>query len=252
MLNKVGIHDNFFELGGHSLLAIRVISAVRRELKVELSIKELFIYSTIAALATHLHTVGKGALFLPSIEAVSHRPVHIPLSFNQEQLWFIDQLEGSTQYHVPAVWRLKGELNKEALEYALKSVLIRHEVLHTVILEEEGKAYQYVIGTEDWRLEIVDGSLYTRNQEGLKNNIQELIGKPFDLSKDYMVRGHLITLSGCEHLLLVTLHHIASDGWSTSIIVKEVVELYAAYIENRPAQLAPLEHAICRLCFMAT
>ena len=165
----------------------------------------------------------------------------IPLSFGQERLWFIDQLEGSVQYHIPIVFRLKGNLNKEALIHALKTLINRHEILRTVFLQQEGQTYQSIKDIEDWHLEMIDGSMYIQNQEGLQKYIRELIREPFDLSKDYMLRSSLITLSDQEHLLVIMLHHIASDGWSTSIILKEVVELYTAYIENRSAQLTPLE-----------
>ena len=165
---------------------------------------------------------------------------HIPPSFSQERLWFIDQLEGSIQYHSTEVWRSNRVLNKEALSYALQTLIDRHEVLRTVFLEQEGKVYQSIMDTKNWQLEIIDGSMYRQNREGLKKYIQNLIRQPFDLSKDYMVRAHLITLCDQEQILIVTTHHIATDGWSFSILVRELVELYNAYIENRPAKLTPL------------
>jgi hypothetical protein len=103
----ISVYDNFFDLGGHSLLGMRLISAIRKELDVELSIKDLFNYPTIASLSTHLGLQNEGAL-LSSIEVVNPRPAQIPLSFSQERLWFIDRLEGTVQYHIPAVLRLKG------------------------------------------------------------------------------------------------------------------------------------------------
>ena len=151
---------------------------------------------------------------------------HIPPSFSQERLWFIDQLEGSIQYHSTEVWRSNSVLNKEALSYALQTLIDRHEVLRTVFLEQEGKVYQTIMDTKNWQLEIIDGSMYTQNRQGLKKDIQNLIRQPFDLSKDYMIRAHLITLCDQEQILIVTTHHIATDGWSFSILVKEVVELY--------------------------
>ena len=109
-VERVGINDNFFEIGGHSLLAMRVVSAIRKELNVELTIRDLFVYPNIASLGVYLEEQAEGSL-LPAIIA-GERPEYIPLSFSQERLWFIDRLEGSVQYHLPAVLRLKGEIKR--------------------------------------------------------------------------------------------------------------------------------------------
>src|SRR4051812_28512413 len=118
----------------------------------------------------------------------------IPLSFSQERLWFIDQLEGSVQYHTSEVLRLKGKLNEEALGFALNAIVNRHEVLRTVILNEEGEPYQHIKDKDSWELTIVDGNQYQNDPENLKQYVDKLIKKPFDLSKDYMIRAHLIRL----------------------------------------------------------
>ncbi|HEX8333693.1 MAG TPA: amino acid adenylation domain-containing protein, partial [Segetibacter sp.] len=238
-VDQVGVHDDFFELGGHSLLAVRLISSIRKELKTEMRIGDIFDYPTVALLAEQLQA-QTGEAVAPSIEAVQLRPEKIPLSFSQERLWFIDKLEGSVQYHVPAVLRLKGNLNQEALSQALQMIVSRHEVLRTVFLENEGEAYQYIRDKEGWELNIIEGSSYVGDTEGLQLYIERLINKPFDLSAGYMLRAHLIILQKEEYILAVTLHHIASDGWSKSVLVREVVELYSAYVEERKAQLAPL------------
>ncbi|MEO6731987.1 MAG: amino acid adenylation domain-containing protein [Ferruginibacter sp.] len=237
-LERVGIEDDFFELGGHSLLAMRVISAIRKQLDVELNIKELFINSTIGLLAAHIDKMEKG-LLLPSIEK-QPRPEHIPLSFSQERLWFIDQLDGSLQYHMPTVLRLKGELNIAALSNGLQQIINRHEILRTIILSKDGNGYQHIREIDDWHLSVTDSSVYAHDIEGLHHYINQLIEEPFNLSKDYMLRATLITLSDREHILAATLHHIASDGWSASIMVAELVELYNAMIEGRDASLKAL------------
>jgi amino acid adenylation domain-containing protein/non-ribosomal peptide synthase protein (TIGR01720 family)/FkbM family methyltransferase len=234
----VGIHDNFFELGGHSLLAMRVISSVRRELEIEMVIKAVFLHPTIMELAQHLEANGKG-LLLPAI-TVQTRPANIPLSFSQERLWFIDKLEGSLQYHLPSVIRLKGKLNSKALTAALQYIVNRHEVLRTVVLEDHGMGYQSVIEKDNWQLQLTDGSTYRSNPQGLQNYIRQLVKAPFNLSGDYMLRASLLQLNELDHLLVVTMHHIAADGWSTSIIVRELVELYEAFDMDRPVSLAPL------------
>ena len=235
-VERIGIYDNFFELGGHSLLAMRVVSAIRRELNTELSIRDLFVQPTIASLGAYLDEQSKGTL-LPAIIA-AERPEHIPLSFSQERLWFIDRLEGSVQYHLPAVLRLKGELNREALERTLRHIISRHEVLRTVIREYEGQGYQQIMMADNWSLGITEA--LSAEQEGLSSNIGGLISKPFDLSKDYMLRADLIKTGQEEHILVVTMHHIASDGWSIAILVKEVIALYEAYTGNGETALPEL------------
>ncbi|MCU7552953.1 condensation domain-containing protein, partial [Chitinophagaceae bacterium LB-8] len=165
----------------------------------------------------------------------------LPLSFAQERLWFIDQLEGSVQYHVPAVLRLKGALDKEALSSAFQTIIERHEVLRTIFLEEEGQSYQYIQAADGWKLTVLDGARFKQDAESLQHYTQALISRPFDLSRDYLLRAYLLELDIEEHILVVTLHHIASDAWSTPILVRELRELYSAYSENRPAQLPSLE-----------
>ncbi|HEY8780009.1 MAG TPA: amino acid adenylation domain-containing protein, partial [Mucilaginibacter sp.] len=175
-LERIGIFDNFFELGGHSLLAMRVVSAIRREMNTELSIRDLFVHPDIAGLGAHLDQQTKGSL-LPAIIA-GDRPEHIPLSFSQERLWFIDRLEGSVQYHLPAVLRLQGELNGEALEKTLRQIIKRHEVLRTVIREHEGRGYQHIIPAGNWSLGTIEAPGNKRKTADLSPLITGLINKP--------------------------------------------------------------------------
>ncbi|HVI43217.1 MAG TPA: amino acid adenylation domain-containing protein [Chitinophaga sp.] len=234
---RVGIYDDFFELGGHSLLATRVVSAIRKMMEVELKVKDFFLYPTIARLARYLQQQHTG-LLLPVIEA-GERAARIPLSYSQERLWFIDQLTGSVQYHIPAALRLKGKMNRPALAHALQSIVNRHEVLRTVIREdEEGNAYQVVQDTNQWALHVIDDP--SCNEAVLPAYVKTLVHQPFNLSEDYMLRVHLIVLGEEEHVLVVTLHHIASDGWSTGIIIRELIEFYDAYETGRPANLPVL------------
>ncbi|MEJ6982618.1 condensation domain-containing protein, partial [Pedobacter sp. P351] len=230
-VDQVGIHDDFFALGGHSLLAVRLISAIRKAFKAELPISDVFDYPTVAGLAAQLDTQSQAGAsataLMPSIK-VEARPGRIPLSFSQERLWFIDRLEGSLQYHVPAVLKLSGKLDAEALGSSLQEIVNRHEVLRTVIREEEGQAWQEIREVKGRVLTPVDGRKYLHSPQGLESYIRELIKVPFSLSEDTMLRAHLIHLEEEEHILVVTLHHIASDGWSRSILVQELVELYAS------------------------
>lgn len=236
-LDRVGIHANFFELGGHSLMATRVISAIRNELEVELPIKLLFANPTVATLAKQIDQHENQQL-QPSIEP-QVRPTQIPLSFSQERLWFIDKLEGSVHYHVPTVLRFKGNLDKEALQLAFSSIINRHEVLRTTFQEHDGLAYQEVLPKNSWQLEFVDRKVWEA-EGGVDGWIRKSVNQPFDLSKDHMLRAALLELISDEHVLLLNLHHIASDGWSVSVFVKEFIELYQAAIEKRQANLAEL------------
>ncbi|MGI8583202.1 MAG: condensation domain-containing protein, partial [Chitinophagaceae bacterium] len=238
--DNFGVKDDFFQVGGNSLKAVQLISRISRDFAGQIQLTEVFLQPTIEQLTRHILAQKKVGVSI-SIFGSQPRPEHIPLSFSQERLWFIDQLEGSLQYHVPSVWRLQGELNKEALANSLQYIINRHEVLRTVILEEEGQAYQSVMGTEGWQLAMIDGLLYREDKDKLQKYIQDSIREPFDLSKDYMMRASLITLSDEEHVLVITLHHISTDAWSMPIIVGEITELYTAYLEDRPAQLTPLE-----------
>jgi acyl carrier protein len=224
-LDRVGIEDNFFDLGGHSLLAMRLIGAIRKKLEVELHIKELFVHPTIGLLAGHIEQLGKG-LSLPPIEIINPRPEYIPLSFSQERLWFIDQLNGSIQYHIPAVLKLKGNLDIAALSGAFQQIINRHEVLRTVIGMGDGQGYQRVKEKDNWQLSVSDGTGYKDDQDGLLSFIKRLIETPFNLQEDYMLRATLVKLNDKEHLLVAVLHHIASDGWSTSIMVNELAGFY--------------------------
>ncbi len=234
-VEKISVHDNFFELGGHSLLAIQLISNIRKQLEVNVSIGDIFDFPTINLLAAQFKNISTGETFPIIIK--QQRPSSIPLSFNQERLWFIDQMEGSVHYHRPDVLRLKGEINKDALCFALQMIVNRHEVLRTVIHKHDGIPYQFIKDQDKFKLNSIDGSHYHNDPEGLKLYIEKLIEEPFDLSKDDMLRAHLIVLHEQEHVLVLTMHHIAFDGWSISVFVKEFTELYKSFKEDRPAQL---------------
>jgi amino acid adenylation domain-containing protein len=238
-LDSVGIFDDFFELGGHSLLAIRLISAIRSEFNAEIPIGDIFDFPTIEQLKTRI-ILKTGEDVLP---AITHQiqTDRIPLSFSQERLWFIDQLEGSLPYHIPTVLKLDGKLNVLALELAFKQIIERHQILRSVIETVNGDAFQKVISTENWHLETYEDVEFTENPEALNQFIIDFQRKPFDLSKDYRMRCGLIKITSDQHVLLVTLHHIASDGWSTSILVRELSDLYKSYDLNIESGLENLE-----------
>ncbi|MHA4812686.1 condensation domain-containing protein, partial [Flavitalea flava] len=175
-----------------------------------------------------------------AVMAADARMGRLPLSFSQERLWFIDQLEGSTAYHVPSILRFKGELDAKALEHAFRSVVNRHEVLRTVIGQQDGVPYQQVMDKDLWSLSVIEDPVYREDGQALRRLVGELVNRPFDLSTESQLRAHLIRLTAQEHVLVATMHHIASDGWSGSILVGEFGAFYGAYKAGRPAALSPL------------
>ncbi|MEM1319027.1 MAG: amino acid adenylation domain-containing protein [Bacteroidota bacterium] len=232
-LEQVGVHDNFFELGGHSLLAARLLSVVQEQIGVELSVKDIFQMPTVAELSAFL--IAQGQLkALPAIEA-SQRPERIPLSFAQERLWFIDQLEGSQHYHISTVLELKGEVDQGFLTTAFQTMVNRHEILRTVYREDDGQRWQEILPRDQWQLifSAAEGS-------AAESFLQACVTQPFDLQQDHMLRAQLIQLSEVHHQLVIVLHHIAADGWSIPIFIKELLALYQAYHNGENPLLSPL------------
>jgi len=238
-IDKIGINDNFFELGGHSLLAVRLVSAIRKVFTIEMPIVDIFDYPKICLLSGKIYTSKEKSL-VPVITKAKFLPVYPPLSFSQERIWFIDQLAGSVEYHVPYVWNLSGNLDKKALAFALENCVKRHEILRTLYLIHDGEPYQYVRNAEDFHIIEVDGAVFSAQQ--LKAFIQNQVNIPFNLSEDYMLRAVLIYLKDNEHILLIVLHHIASDGWSRSILINDFGELYNLYLQGRASDLEAKLH----------
>ncbi len=237
-IDRLGINDNFFELGGHSMLAMRMGAAIRRQLNADLPVKAIFQHPTIASLSKIIEQFKELAP-LPAI-IPGDRPGRIPLSFSQARLWFIHQLHGTNPYHIPAVLRLNGKLNIDALNQALQSVVDRHHALRTIVLEDEGRPYQVIQSSKKWKLMLVNDP--DLSDEGkLKDYIHQQVTRVFDLSKDYMLRARLVELNSEEHILILTVHHIAADGWSMPVIVKEIVALYQHFAYGAVASLPVLK-----------
>ncbi len=229
--NEIGINDNFFALGGHSLLSTRLVSLIRKELNVEIAIKDVFAYATIATLADYIGNQSKGNA-LPAVVPMD-RTERIPLSFSQERLWFIDQLNSSLEYHIPVVLRLNGILDTTILENVFRNIIDRHEVLRTVIKSENGVGYQEIIPVASWKLETVK----VEKDQNLEELLLSFLELPFDLSSDYMLRCCLYDLGSNEYVIACVTHHISSDGWSEGILVSEFAEIYDALKSNRTIKL---------------
>lgn len=235
-VEKIGVLDHFFNLGGDSLLVIREISMIRERLNVEMPVKDMFVYNTISDLAKQVEHQEK---IVPSTTFSStSRPEKIPLSFSQERLWFIDKLQGSTTYHLSGAFRLKGILHPQALQNALREIVNRHEILRTVFHEENAEVRQHILDKNQWQVQLVEHTALL-NAEELKKYMADLTSRPFDLSQDHPFRCQLLKLSD-GWMLALTIHHIASDGWSRSIIIRELAELYSSYMEVRPHRLPAL------------
>ncbi|MEL6865674.1 MAG: condensation domain-containing protein, partial [Bacteroidota bacterium] len=163
----------------------------------------------------------------------------IPLSFAQERIWFIDQLEGSLHYHIPAVLRMEGSLDLAALDQAFQQLVERHEILRTVYKEDRGKAYQQVMPSEAYRIGTSDWSEGFEERD-LTTHIQSILDRPFVLSSDFMLRVEVIKVAEEAYVLVMVLHHIAADGWSAAILVNELVAAYQAKLEGQQNNWPPL------------
>jgi amino acid adenylation domain-containing protein len=242
---RVGVSDNFFELGGHSLLATRVLSRVREVFGVEVALRRLFEEPTVAGLAQSVEAelrAGTGVSAVP-LAAVS-REEELPLSFAQQRLWFLEQLEpGSTAYNMPAAVRLTGELNVGALAQAMSEIIRRHEVLRTSFTLRDGRPVQLIAEARPISLAPVD--LSHLSEEERENEARRLAteeaARPFDLSSGPLLRVSLLRLGEDEHILIVTMHHIVSDGWSMGILVHELATLYAAFSAGEASPLPELQ-----------
>ena len=248
-LERVGIHQNFFALGGHSLLATRVISRLRDLFGVELPLRTLFERPTVAELCAAVEKARDSGTdkAAPPLVPVP-REGSLPLSFAQERLWFIDHLApGSALYNIPVALRIAGPLDAGVLALTLGTIAGRHEALRTVFALRDGAPVQIVTDPFTPALPVIDlADLSDRSDRSdlrdrqASSLIREEAGRPFDLRTGPLLRLGLLRLAADEHILLLTLHHIASDGWSMGVLVHEVTALYAAFAEGRPSPLPEL------------
>ncbi|MHA6757540.1 amino acid adenylation domain-containing protein [Streptacidiphilus sp. PAMC 29251] len=242
-IDSIGIHDNFFQLGGHSLLATQVTSRIRSELGIDVPVRTLFTSPTPASLAA---AMGQ----LESTETSRLTPADrggsaLPLSFAQQRLWFLDQLEpGSAEYLVPFGLHVRGRLDLAALDAALTGLVARHEILRTRFLADgDGNPSQLVLEATSVTATVHDlrrtgGAVAP---EAAAQLIMEAeAGRPFDLATGPLLRADVVRLADDDQYLLLTVHHIVSDGWSEGILARELREFYAAALQGRQADLPDL------------
>ncbi|HKV13053.1 MAG TPA: amino acid adenylation domain-containing protein, partial [Thermoanaerobaculia bacterium] len=248
-IERVGVRDHFFALGGHSLLATRVVTRVRAALGVDLPLRALFEEPTVAGLAARIEALrqaGSGDARPPLVPVP--RGGRLPLSFAQQRLWFLHQLDpASPAYNMPFAFRLSGPLAVPALAASLSEVVARHETLRTTLALQGEEPAQQIAPPAPQPLPVLDLAGLpeaAREELALRLGHEEAM-RPFDLARPPVVRTLLLRLSESDHILLFTIHHVSGDGWSVDVLTRELAELYAAASAGRPARLPrlPVQYA---------
>ena len=241
-IDKVGIKDDFFKIGGHSLLATRLISRLRKEYEIEIKLMSLFDKPTIEGLGKIIiEELKQGIKKNIEITVKEARGNKGELSYAQQRLWFLDRLLPDVAiYNMPIALSLRGRLDRKALKKTINQIKARHEILRTVIKEdEEGGAYQEVLKDIDVYVEL-DISEELHKTEEIEKHKKIEGGWKFDLATGPLWRVKLLQESVEKHVLLITLHHIISDGWSIEIFNEELSEIYKNYVRGEELKLEKL------------
>jgi amino acid adenylation domain-containing protein len=246
---QIGVHDNFFQLGGHSLKATQVVSRLRPTFDVEIPLSILLEAPTVAGLARHVEAAVRGDQVprLPPIVRNAHTG-RLPLSYAQQRLWFLHQLEPrSAAYNMPVALHLAGPFNVSALDRAINELLRRHESLRTNFDVSDGRPVQVIAPSKTLTVPLIDLSDLSSGEREteVKRMIGDEVHRPFDLSVDSLLRVSVLRVAADEHVALLTMHHIISDGWSTGILVQEIAPLYEAFAKNELPSLpeVPVQYA---------
>ncbi|WP_166028834.1 non-ribosomal peptide synthase/polyketide synthase [Streptomyces chilikensis] len=235
-VEEVGAEDDFFTLGGDSLLAVRVTARLRAAFGADVSPRLLFTHPTVAALAAALGDPADGS---PDLIPAAGPDTPAPLSYAQQRLWFLDRFEpGSTDYTTLSVLRLRGPLDEKALRTALDGLVARHEALRTTFAERDGAARQVVNPPSPVDLRTDD--LTGEDEQALDALLRSEAATPFDLEAGPLLRARLVRPAADEHVLVLAVHHIVTDGWSVAVLGRDLSELYTAALEHRAPVLPEL------------
>ncbi|WP_339539814.1 non-ribosomal peptide synthetase [Pseudomonas sp. RA_5y_Pfl1_P24] len=241
---KIGLGDDFFALGGHSLLATQIISRTRQACDVELPLRTLFEASELGAFAEQVRLIqASGLRNQQTAIAKVDRSQPVPLSYSQQRMWFLWQMEpDSPAYNVGGMARLRGVLDVGRFEAALQALIMRHETLRTTFPSVDGVAYQKVSPQTGLRMDWQDfsGQNETERQQRLQQLADHEAHTPFNLETGPLLRACLVKAGEQEHYLVLTLHHIVTEGWAMDIFARELSALYEAFIDERESPLAPL------------
>ncbi|MFD3167089.1 condensation domain-containing protein [Herpetosiphon sp. NSE202] len=244
-ISPISIHANFFELGGHSLLATQVLSRIRDSLQCTLSLSDFFAEPTIHALAQRVHAQASNAdQRIPKAD----RSQPLPLSFAQQRLWFLHQLEPQNPaYNMPFAVEISGQLDQAALIASFQRLVERHESLRTIVQADEGKAYQVILPALKIAIPLIELNTLAEvaQQMALQSLIHELAQSPFSLAEGPLLRVQLVQLGNEHHVVVVVMHHIVADGWSLGVLLRELASFYSAERQGIPADLAdlPIQYA---------
>ena len=243
-LPRIGLRDDFFALGGHSLLATQIISRTRQACDVELPLRTLFEASELGAFAEQVHLIqASGQRNQQLAIGKVDRSQPVPLSYSQQRMWFLWQMEpDSPAYNVGGMARLRGVLDVGRFEAALQALIMRHETLRTTFPSINGVAQQKVAAQTGVRMDWQDFSAFNQAERQLR--VQQLADHeahtPFNLETGPLLRACLVKAGEQEHYLVLTLHHIVTEGWAMDIFARELSALYEAFIDDRESPLAPL------------
>ncbi|MCP4659138.1 MAG: amino acid adenylation domain-containing protein, partial [bacterium] len=255
-IGSVDVDDDFFALGGHSLRATQVAARVRKAFGVELSVGTVFEAPTVAELAAcvvEAQRAGQTAKVPPLVareRQAASEGAGLPLSFAQQRLWFLNRMQPqSTAYNMPLALRLRGELEVDALRRVFEEVVRRHAVLRTIFVTREGEPRQIILPPPGegsgarWQLPVTDLRHLpeARREIEMRRRAGAEARRPFDLARDPLLRTAILRLGPREHVLLLTVHHIAADGWSTGVLVGELGALYPVFAAGRRSPLPELE-----------
>ncbi|SDB68077.1 condensation domain-containing protein, partial [Pseudomonas sp. NFACC13-1] len=240
-VERVGLRDNFFELGGHSLLATQMVSRIRQALGLNLQLRQLFENASLEACVAAL--VDSDVARPASIPRLARDPAQLPLSYAQQRQWFLWQMEPhSAAYHIPAALRIQGALDLQALQRSFAALVQRHESLRTTFVQVDEQAFQVI---HEQMSPVVFAQVLDGDNEQIQAFVRQQIAQPFDLQNGPLLRVGLLRVAADEHVLVLTQHHIVSDGWSMQLLVQELIQGYAAYSQGEAPTLAelPIQYA---------